>query len=122
MHKAAPYFFVDFRKKLSTNPRVRYTDRYYPDGTWEPNLFQFYNRVYRNLDQDIPHPFKLARQLVPMVIERHHQGSAENDEYSCSAPSFTWKEEAGGPCRKDNRQNSDILRQERPSYLLVFHS
>lgn len=63
MHKAAPYFFVDFREKLSTNPRVRYTDRYYPDGTWEPNLFQFYNRVYRNLDQDIPHPFKLNANM-----------------------------------------------------------
>ena len=63
MHKAAPYFFVDFREKLSTNPRVRYTDRYYPDGTCEPNLFQFYNRVYRNLDQDIPHPFKLDANM-----------------------------------------------------------
>ncbi len=63
MHKAAPYFFVDFREKLSSNPRVRYTDRYYPDGTWEPNLFQFYNRVYRNMDQDIPHPFKLDANM-----------------------------------------------------------
>ena len=63
MHKAAPYFFVDFREKLSSNPRVRYTDRYYPDGTWEPNLYQFYNRVYRNMDQDIPHPFKLDANM-----------------------------------------------------------
>lgn len=63
MYKAAPYFFVDFREKLSSDPRVRYTDRYYPDGTWEPNLFQFFNRVYRNMDQDIPHPFKLDADM-----------------------------------------------------------
>lgn len=63
MYKAAPYFFVDFREKLSSNARVRYTDRYYPDGTWEPNLFQFFNRVYRNMDQDIPHPFKLDANM-----------------------------------------------------------
>ena len=63
MHKAAPYFFVDYREKLSTNPRIRYTDRYYPDGMWEPNLFQFYNRVYKNMDQGIPHPFKLDANM-----------------------------------------------------------
>jgi ATP-dependent DNA helicase RecG len=63
MYKVSPYYFVDFREKLSTDPRVRYTDRYYPDGMWEPNLFQFYNRVYRNMDQAIPHPFKLDADM-----------------------------------------------------------
>jgi hypothetical protein len=59
IRKAAPNYFVDFREKLSRDPGVRYTDRYYPDGTWEPNLYQFFNRVFNNMDQALPHPFKL---------------------------------------------------------------
>ena len=62
--KAAPHYFVDFREKLSTNPSVRYTDRYYPDGTWVPNLYQFFNRVYNNLAQILPRPFKLNDENV----------------------------------------------------------
>ena len=62
--KAAPHYFVDFREKLSTNPSVRYTDRYYPDGTWVPNLYQFFNRVYNNLAQILPRPFKLNEENV----------------------------------------------------------
>lgn len=54
-----PHYFVDYREKLSTDPRVRYTNRIYPDGTWEPNLFQFFKRVYRELAQVLPVPFKL---------------------------------------------------------------
>ena len=50
-------------KKISycTLPNLlcNYTDRYYPDGTWEPNLYQFFNRVFNNMDQALPHPFKL---------------------------------------------------------------
>lgn len=54
-----PHYFVDYREKLSTDPRIRYTNRIYPDGTWEPNLFQFFKRVYRELAQVLPIPFKL---------------------------------------------------------------
>lgn len=56
-----PYYFVDYRERLYTNaPRVRWTDRIYPDGTWEANLFQFYVRVYNKLIQILPKPFKLV--------------------------------------------------------------
>ena len=54
-----PHYFVDYREKLSSDPRIRYTNRIYPDGTWEPNLFQFFQRVYRELAQVLPVPFKL---------------------------------------------------------------
>ena len=54
-----PHYFVDYREKLSADPRIRYTNRIYPDGTWEPNLFQFFKRVYRELAQVLPVPFKL---------------------------------------------------------------
>ena len=73
---------------------------------------------YINVTWDCPNP-DMVFLTVEDGIKSIHQLS---DSGSRSAPSFTRKEEAGRPCRKDNRQNSDILRQERPSYLLVFHS
>lgn len=59
IHDAAPNFFVDYREKMSSDPRIRYTDRLYPDGTWVPNLFQFYTRVLEKLYHAIPVKFQL---------------------------------------------------------------
>ena len=60
---AVPHYFVDYREKLSNDPRIRYTDRVYPDGTWVPNIFQFYYRVYPKLSQALPTPFKLVGDI-----------------------------------------------------------
>jgi ATP-dependent DNA helicase RecG len=54
---AAPNFFPDYREKL--DPSIRWTDRIYPDGTWEGNLFQFYQRVWPKLSSGLPTPFQL---------------------------------------------------------------
>lgn len=52
---------MDYQERLYTDDaRVRWTDRIYPDGTWEANLFQFYIRVYNKLIQVLPKPFKLV--------------------------------------------------------------
>lgn len=59
IHDAAPNYFVDYREKMSSDPRIRYTDRLYPDGTWVPNLFQFYTRVLEKLYHAIPVKFQL---------------------------------------------------------------
>jgi ATP-dependent DNA helicase RecG len=48
---------VDYREKLDL--QVRWTDRVYPDGTWEANLFQFYQRVWPKLAMGLPVPFRL---------------------------------------------------------------
>ncbi|MGM9792662.1 MAG: ATP-binding protein [Candidatus Cryptobacteroides sp.] len=56
---AIPYYYVDYREKMSDDPEIRWTDRVYIDGYWEPNLFQFYNRVYLKIRQALPVPFKL---------------------------------------------------------------
>src|SRR3989344_2876203 len=53
----APNYFVDYREKL--DPSTRWTDRIYPDGTWEANLFQFYARVWPKLAAGLPTPFRL---------------------------------------------------------------
>lgn len=56
---AAPEYFVDYREKLE--PGVRWTDRIYPDGRWEGNLFQFFQRVWPKLASGLPTPFQLAQ-------------------------------------------------------------
>lgn len=54
-----PYYFVDYRERFYTHALwVRLTDRVFPDGTWEANLFQCYVRVYNKLIQVLPKPFK----------------------------------------------------------------
>ncbi|MHB8347977.1 MAG: ATP-binding protein [Acidiferrobacterales bacterium] len=55
--EAAPAYFVDYREKL--DPATRWSDRVYPDGTWEANLFQFYQRVWPKLSTGLPVPFQL---------------------------------------------------------------
>jgi len=59
LENAMPHYFIDYREKLSDDPNIRWTDRVYPDGYWEPNLFQFFNRIYPKIRQALPVPFKL---------------------------------------------------------------
>ena len=59
LEDAMPYYFIDYREKLSDDPAIRWTDRVYPDGYWEPNLFQFFSRVYPKIRQALPVPFKM---------------------------------------------------------------
>ncbi|MDI9871294.1 RNA-binding domain-containing protein [Flectobacillus roseus] len=57
--ECCPNFFPDFREILSSDPDVRWTDRIYPDGSWEPNLFQFYKVILPKLASRLPKPFQL---------------------------------------------------------------
>ncbi|MBA4176575.1 MAG: transcriptional regulator [Leptothrix sp. (in: Bacteria)] len=63
LREALPAFHVDYREKLSPDPAVRWTDRLVPDGTWESNVFQFYQRVVQRLSADLKIPFQLNRDL-----------------------------------------------------------
>ncbi len=58
---ALPDYFPDFREKLTTEKKIRWTDRIYPDGTWESNLLQFYLRVWPKLTSTLPKPFQLKK-------------------------------------------------------------
>ena len=57
-------FFPDYREHLIDNPQVRWTNRIYPDGTWEANIYQFFTRVLPLLQQSIPLPFNLDENLI----------------------------------------------------------
>jgi len=56
---AVPQYHLDYRERYSEDPEVRWTDRLTIDGTWEANLFQFYQRVIRRLVSDLKTPFEL---------------------------------------------------------------
>ena len=59
--ECCPKFFPDFRELLAENDDTRWSDRIYPDGTWECNLFQFYKLVYPKLISRLPKPFQLIK-------------------------------------------------------------
>ncbi len=59
--ECCPKFFPDYRELFSNNEDVRWSDRIYPDGTWECNLFQFYKMVYPKLTSRLPRPFQLVK-------------------------------------------------------------
>lgn len=59
--EALPDYFPDFRERLSTDEKIRWTDRIVPDGSWECNLFQFYLKVWPKLSATLPKPFRLEK-------------------------------------------------------------
>jgi ATP-dependent DNA helicase RecG len=58
--EVTPAYFVDFRDyRGNQKPGDRWSDRVYPDGTWEANLLQFYERCQLKLYADLKVPFAL---------------------------------------------------------------
>jgi len=67
--EGVPGYFVDYRERL--DPTTRWSDRIYPDGTWEPNLFQFYTRVWPKLAAGITTPFCLDGDVRKDITPAH---------------------------------------------------
>lgn len=65
-------FFPDYREHTVLDRGVRWTDRLYPDGTWEANLYQFYLRVLPRLHQLLPLPFRLDSQMYRVDTTSAH--------------------------------------------------
>ena len=57
--ECCPNFFPDYQERLTDNDEIRWTNRICADGTWEANLFNFYQRVLPRLQSVLPKPFKL---------------------------------------------------------------
>lgn len=49
---ALPGFHLDYRERLADDENTRWSDRLTIDGTWEANLFQFYQRMAQKLARD----------------------------------------------------------------------
>ena len=50
---------LDYQERLTEEDDIRWTNRICADGTWEANLFNFYQRVLPRLQSVLPKPFKL---------------------------------------------------------------
>jgi ATP-dependent DNA helicase RecG len=61
--ECAPGFFPDFREYLGTDEQMRWSDRIYPDGTWETNLFNFFLKIWPKLSSSLPKPFRLSEGI-----------------------------------------------------------
>lgn len=73
---ALPQFHVDYREILSDDPRLRWTDRLVPDGTWTANLFQFYQTVITRAVRDLKTPF-IMRDLTRIDDTPIHEAIRE---------------------------------------------
>ena len=85
---ALPGFHLDYRERLADDEATRWSDRLTIDGTWEANLFQFYQRVSQKLSHDpaLKVPFRpdrrgqsdaheaLKEALVNALIHAEHSG------------------------------------------------
>ncbi len=72
-----PRYHLDYQEQLSTNPETRWTYRLTLDGKWEPNLFNFYYRVYSRLVNDINVPFQLDRDAIRRGESHVHEALRE---------------------------------------------
>ena len=55
----APWYFPDYQEWFGDDTAQRWTNRIYPDSSWEPNLYQFFHRVYTQAAQSLPTKFAL---------------------------------------------------------------
>lgn len=103
---AVPGFHLDYRERLAEDDEIRWSDRLHIDGTWEANLFQFYQRVSQKLSHDpsLKVPFQSDRRsqtdahealkeaLVNALIHADHGGEGGiiierfKDRYEFSNP------------------------------------
>ena len=77
LREAQPGYHVDYRERLSDDPAERWSDRLTADGTWHPNLFQFYLRVAQRLVADLKLPFRLDADLFRKGETEVHEAIRE---------------------------------------------
>ena len=68
---AAPNYFVDYRDyREQQTPGDPWSDRLFPDGTWEANLFQFLQRSWARLtaDLNVPRPLKAVQRIEETLV------------------------------------------------------
>lgn len=66
---ALPRFHVDYREVDAADSEVRWSYRHTVDGTWSPNLFEYYRRTIARLTRDRAIPFRL--QNLQRVDDSH---------------------------------------------------
>lgn len=78
--ECAPYFFPDYQEHMTEDEDVRWTYRLCADGTWEANLFNFYQKILPRLQAPLPKPFKLEGNIRKEETPAH---VAVREEMDC---------------------------------------
>jgi ATP-dependent DNA helicase RecG len=60
---AVPRYQLDYQEQTAEDPEIRWSDRVTIDGTWTPNLYNFYYRIYPRLVADLKVPFQLKNSV-----------------------------------------------------------
>ena len=74
IREVIPQYLVDYREKLDSS---RYTDRIWSDGSWNANLFQFFEKTLRSLTSDLKLPFQLDENLMRKGVGPVHEAVRE---------------------------------------------
>ncbi|MDZ4786433.1 MAG: putative DNA binding domain-containing protein [bacterium] len=74
---ALSHYQLDYQEQLSDDPETRWTYRLTLDGKWEPNLFNFYYRVYTRVVNDLEVPFQLDKDAVRRGETHVHEALRE---------------------------------------------
>jgi ATP-dependent DNA helicase RecG len=56
---AVPNYQLDYQEQLAEDPEIRWSDRVTIDGTWVPNIYNFYYSIYPRLVSELKVPFQL---------------------------------------------------------------
>jgi ATP-dependent DNA helicase RecG len=72
-----PRFHLDYQEKQGEDPEERWRFRLTLDGRWQPNLFNFYYRIYPRLVDGLNVPFRLDRDSVRLGETHVHQALRE---------------------------------------------
>ncbi len=61
--EVAPNYFLDYQELPDDPNEIRWLDRLIPDGTWSGNIFDFYRRIIRKLEENIKVPFSIKNNI-----------------------------------------------------------
>ncbi|QIW16739.1 hypothetical protein A4G20_10565 [Pasteurellaceae bacterium RH1A] len=56
-----PYYMLDYQERPESNSEQRWVDRLTLDGSWSGNLYDFAQKVYRKLVDDLKVPFRVEK-------------------------------------------------------------
>lgn len=72
-----PHYFVDYQERMVETGAIEWTDRWYPDGRWSGNLYDFYRKVVLKLTADLKVPFRLGPDLYRRDETHVHEAIRE---------------------------------------------